>query len=415
MVSVRKALASLLAAPKQAWARWRSRYPSVKVLQAEIAARRRVEEALRKSEARFTLFMRNSPAISFIKSVSGNYVWANREMLQRFPDCIGKHDYELFPDDLAKPLRDHDREVLRTGEAKRYVEVVRDKAGIESHWLILKFPMPDTVSDRLLLGSTAVDITEQREVEAELQRTHQDLMVRNAQLQASNAELEAFSYSASHDLRAPLTVIGSFAEILAEKYNGCLDAQGQAHLQRIRNAAQRMSALIESLLQLSKVTRAQFKPQTVHISTVAKIVLDELQASAPSRKIDLRVTPGLETLGDPSMIRSALENLLGNAWKFTSKTESAIIEFGAVESSGVLTFYVRDNGDGFDMDQASSLFTPFKRLHTVQEFEGTGIGLATVQRIIQRHNGNIWAVSAPGQGATFYFTLGSSQGLGAVA
>lgn len=228
---------------------------------------------------------------------------------------------------------------------------------------------------------------------------------RTSQLEAANRELESFSYSVSHDLRAPLRSIDGFSRNLSRKYHSQFDATGQDWLERICRASQHMGRLIDDMLQLSKVTRGTLKREPVDLSNIAESVMDELKKATPERQVRCIIQPGLKVLADTGLMRSALDNLLGNAFKFTGKKMDAEIEFGASEIDGQKTFFVRDNGDGFNMDYAHKLFGAFQRLHSTREFEGTGIGLATVQRVIHRHKGKVWAESAEGQGATFYFTL----------
>ena len=230
---------------------------------------------------------------------------------------------------------------------------------------------------------------------------------RTAQLEATNKELESFSYSVSHDLRAPLRSIDGFSQALLEDYADVLDSDGKKYLDRLRNNSRQMAGLIDDLLALSRLTRAEMKRAPVNLSATAQAVVDELRQRDPQRDVTVDIADGLKTEGDERLLRVALENLLGNAWKFTSKTSGAHIEVGQETQEGKPVFFVRDNGAGFDMAYSEKLFGAFQRLHGVSEFEGTGIGLATVQRVIRRHGGRIWAEGAVGKGATFYFTLTS--------
>jgi signal transduction histidine kinase len=239
----------------------------------------------------------------------------------------------------------------------------------------------------------------------ELERLNHDLERLNHELERLNHELMAFSYSVSHDLRAPLRSIDGLSEIVLEDYSDRLDENGRGLLQRIRQAARHMSHLIEGLLQLARVTRQELDRQSVSVTDLAAASLRHLMAVSPDREIAFSVAPGLRAVGDPHLIRVILDNLLANAWKFTSKTESARIEVGQTDVEGKPAFFVRDNGAGFDPQHASKLFRPFQRLHSESEFEGTGIGLATVQRIVNRHGGRVWAEGRPNEGATFFFVL----------
>lgn len=224
-------------------------------------------------------------------------------------------------------------------------------------------------------------------------------------LDAANKELEAFAYSVSHDLRTPLRSIDGFSQALLEDYAPLLDEQGRDYLQRVRSASQRMGQLIDDLLDLSRTARREFRRGPVDLSTLAHLTYEGLRRSDPDRQVEFVVAPGLVASGDIGLLRIVLDNLLGNAWKFTAKRPQARIEFGATVASGVTTYFVRDNGAGFDMAYADKLFTPFQRLHGMTEFPGTGIGLATVSRIVHRHGGRIWAEGAIDQGVTVYFIL----------
>jgi light-regulated signal transduction histidine kinase (bacteriophytochrome) len=252
-----------------------------------------------------------------------------------------------------------------------------------------------------------------RQAVEELRRSHADLEARiearTAELAAANRELEAFSYSVSHDLRAPLRSIDGFSRILIEDYADRLDETGRRHLERICRSAQRMGELIDDLLKLSMVSRQAMHLARADLSALAAEILDELARAAPGRQVETQVAPGCTALCDARLLRVLLQNLLENAWKYTGKAAAARIEFGCTPEGGRTVFHVRDNGAGFDMAHAGKLFLPFQRLHRAEDFEGTGVGLATVRRVVQRHGGRIWAESAPGQGATFCFTLGQDS------
>jgi PAS domain S-box-containing protein len=255
------------------------------------------------------------------------------------------------------------------------------------------------------------DVSAREQAEEEIRQLNINLerrvLERTDELQAANLELEAFSYSVSHDLRAPLRSIDGFSQALLEDYADQLDDQARDHLNRIHGATQRMGHLIDDMLTLSHVTRTEIHRESVDLSAFAADVLAEFQKSEPERKVDCRIESGLITAGDERLLRVLLINLLGNAWKFTGKTTNAKIEFGAMQNStGAMEFFVRDNGAGFDVNYAGKLFGPFQRMHLLSEYPGTGIGLATVKRIVVRHGGRVWAEGQVGQGATFYFTLG---------
>lgn len=230
---------------------------------------------------------------------------------------------------------------------------------------------------------------------------------RAGQLEALNKELEAFSHSVSHDLRAPLRSVRGFSEVLLERYADKLDAAGRNFLRRARDSCEAMDNLITDLLRFSRVSQGELKRQEVDLSKLAESVAKDLRHEQPERKVHLSIAPGLKAQGDERLLRIVLDNLLRNAWKFTSKRPDSSVEFGAV-SDPQQAFFVRDNGAGFDMEYADKMFGVFQRLHSSRDFPGTGVGLATVQRVINRHGGRIWALGSPDAGATFYFTLPES-------
>jgi light-regulated signal transduction histidine kinase (bacteriophytochrome) len=249
------------------------------------------------------------------------------------------------------------------------------------------------------------NITQRKEAESTLARQAQALSRTNTDLIMMNEELEAFCYSVSHDLRAPLRSIDGFSQALLEDYIDKLDAQGKDYLNRVRAGAQRMGELIDDLLTLSRVTRTKLEKQTVDLSAFACNIAAQLESEQPERQVEFVIADGLTSNGDPGLLRAALENLLRNAWKFTSKHPHARVEFGITQVDDKAAFFIRDNGVGFDMAYVGKLFGPFQRLHGNSEFPGNGIGLATVQRIIHRHGGKVWAEGILNEGATFYFTL----------
>jgi PAS domain S-box-containing protein len=273
-----------------------------------------------------------------------------------------------------------------------------------------EFPVEISLSpletEKGLLVSAAIrDVTQRKLYEADIEKLNEDLKQRASQLEAANKELESFSYSVSHDLRAPLRSIDGFSHVILEDYGEQIPPEALNYLQRVRAAAQRMALLIDDLLKLARITRSPLQARFINISKIVEEIARGLQEQQPERQVDFSITPDLMVEGDPHLLHAALENLIGNAWKFTSKKEKAHIEFGQLSRSKDRTFFIRDNGSGFNMAYVDKLFGVFQRLHAMTDFPGTGVGLATVQRIIKIHGGNIWAEGEEGKGATFYFTL----------
>jgi PAS domain S-box-containing protein len=322
-------------------------------------------------------------------------------------EIVGQPIEVLVPKRLRKKHVKH-REGYYVEHPIRSMGIGLDLFGLRKN--SSEFPIEISLSplqtDGGLLVSAAIrDVTRRKRMEEDVQKLNEDLRQRAAQLEAANKELEAFSYSVSHDLRAPLRSIDGFSHVLLEDYSDQLPDEGRNYLERVRAAAQRMAVLIDDLLNLSRLTRTALQPRFINLSKMTEEILRGLQESDPDRRVTFSITQDLMVDADPNLMHIVLENLLSNAWKFTSRQERTTIEFGQKAHAKERAFYVRDNGVGFDMAYANKLFGVFQRLHSISEFPGTGVGLATVQRIISIHGGHIWAESAEGKGATFYFTL----------
>jgi signal transduction histidine kinase len=344
-----------------------------------------------------------NPAFAAMMGVeAGSNASATGPEASKLPFKITREGNAVPPPDL--PMQKAAREGLTVREELEFTR----QDGTTIHVYVSATPLFD--EHRAVRGSLGVmvDLTERKRAEAEALRLNHELerrvRERTAQLEAINKELEAFSYSVSHDLRAPLRSIRGFSEVLLERYAPQLDARGQDFLRRTCQSSHHMDKLIDDLLKLSRVGRSELTRRSIDLSEMASNIAAELRKAEPERDVEVVVAPGLEAQGDERLVRVALENLLRNAWKFTGRRNKARIEFGVTDGAE-RAYFVRDNGAGFDMAYATRLFGVFQRLHAASEFPGTGIGLATVQRIINRHGGRAWANGKTDEGATFYFTL----------
>jgi PAS domain S-box-containing protein len=333
-------------------------------------------------------------------------------------DLIGRNLHDLihhtYPD--GSPYQKEQCRVRLATQAGRSAH-----ADNEVHWRAdgSSFPVEywsrPIVRDGNVVGTVVsfVDVTERKRAEAELaqhrERLEELVSERTAQLEAANKELDAFSYSVSHDLRAPLRAIDGFSQALLEDHGRDLSAEARGYLDRVRAAVQRMSVLIDDLLELSRVSRAAMRVADVDLSHMAQEIVAHHRVAEPQRRVEVVIAPAIVVAGDARLLQVALTNLLDNAWKYTSTTRDAHIEVGGSVVNGEQVLFVRDNGVGFDMQYANKLFGAFQRLHSARDFPGTGVGLATVARIIRRHGGRVWAQARPGEGATFYFTLPRGQ------
>jgi PAS domain S-box-containing protein len=377
-------------------------------LHVEIAERKRAEVALRESEQRFRDAIDNFPnvfviygpdrRIQFINSI-GLEITGHREV-----DVIGLRDEEIFPPEI---INSYVPALMRAVETKMPQTLERTRvASMGGQTIVINIiPLLDERGEiRRILGIT-YDITERKLAEEEIKKLNRDLQYRAAALEAANKELESFSYSVSHDLRSPLRAMDGFSRILQEEYSAQLPLEAKRYLQLVRSSAQQMGRLIDDLLAFSRLGRQPLNKQCVLPIDLVNNVLDELKSEFTGRRIDIVIGDLPACEADPILLKQVFVNFITNALKFTRKREAARIEVGSQTMDGKVVYFIRDNGAGFDMQYMHKLFGVFQRLHSTDEYEGNGVGLANVQRIIYRHGGSTWAEGEVDKGATFYFTL----------
>ncbi|MFL6111210.1 MAG: sensor histidine kinase [Catenulispora sp.] len=356
----------------------------------------------------------STSAVIYMRDSAGRYLLVNRQYEQLFDvrreDIIGLTDHDLFPKEVADDFRANDLKALAHGAPMQMEEVAPHPDGPHTY-ITVKYPITDLEGRTMAICGISTDITALKRAEERERRLNTELEARvrsrTAELEASTRELDAFAYSVSHDLRAPLRAVAGFSEVLLEECLDQLDEQGKDYLHRVVAATERMGQLIDDLLNLSRATRAELTRQPVDLTVIARRVIADLALTGPPRPLpdlDVQIDEGLRAVCDPALLELVLRNLAANAWKFSAKQDRPRIHFGSVQQNGARAFFVADNGAGFDPRYADKLFVPFQRLHTVKDFPGSGIGLAIVARIIARHGGRVWADS-PGGGAVFYFTL----------
>ena len=373
----------------------------------------RLTENYRRSEQRFRSSMVHSAIGKALLDSEGRIVEANpalgRIVGRTLESLVGQPFESLFEDEEQSLLPRDDGKVDDKG-VRRATRLLRREGELPRQAQLTYAPVAGNVGQDVTGLVQVEDVTERVRAQAHVQALNRTLEARVAartrELSQANQELESFAYSVSHDLRAPLRSIDGFSRVLLERYGEQLDEGGRDYLRRVRKAATRMGELIEAILQISRLGRAEVRRETVDLSRMASEIIDDLAAGEPGRDVAVRIIPELLATGDATLLRNLLGNLLGNAWKFTRGREQAAIEFGALDHpDGEPEFYVRDNGAGFSQAYVDKLFRPFQRLHSQEEFSGHGIGLASVRRIIERHGGRIRAEGREGEGAVFYFTL----------
>ncbi len=385
---------------------------TVHVYSMDITKLKETEETLKESEEKYRMIVENTTnmimvtqpdgIISYLSPSCKNILgYSEDELVGTNLNIIHPDDNELVQKALSRALN---------GEKGSNLEYrILTKQGL-TKWVAHSWsPIIQNKKLRCVV-SVVDDITARREIEEKIQRLNENLLRHSIELSTINKELEAFSYSVSHDLRAPLRSIDGFSQALLEDYASKLDDQGKDYLQRVRTAAQHMGQLINDMLRLSRLSRSELTMETVDLSFVAHQLVEKYLKENPSRKISINIKEGITVTGDKKLLEILLDNLLGNAWKFTGKTKRPVIELGETMKDNERSFFIRDNGAGFDMAYADKLFVPFQRLHSPDEFYGSGIGLAIVSRIVHRHGGRIWAEAKVGKGATFYFTLQPKEG-----
>jgi PAS domain S-box-containing protein len=408
----------------------------------DITERKRAEEALRESERQYRNLFENSLEGIYQTTPEGRLISVNMALARMF-------GYE-FPKEIVGAVMDISSELyVNPDEREKAINTLREKGYLKdfecqmrrkdgtTFWALINVRFTESQEGMCYLEGFIIDITDRKLAEKEILRLNaeleKDVTARTKELhdsqlallnlvddlnqsaknialalqtlEATNKELEAFSYSVSHDLRAPLRGMDGFSQTLLEDYGDKLDATGKNYLERIRAGTQRMGSLIDDMLKLSQVTRVEFKRESVDLSKMVRTILLTVRRNNPARDVKVSIQKDIIIDGDRHLLEIALTNLIDNAWKFTGKTKNARIEFGTLLKDGKPVIFIRDNGVGFDMAYVDKLFGAFQRLHTTAEFPGTGIGLATVQRVIHRHGGKIWAEGKVGKGAVFYFTL----------
>jgi PAS domain S-box-containing protein len=384
-------------------------------LQREITERKCTEEALTQELYLLQTLLDNLPDNIYFKDIDGRFIRISKSNVEKFglsdpAQVVGKTDFDFFTEEHARLAFEDEQRIMRTGQPLVGLEEKETWPDGSETWVTTtKMPLRDIKGQIVGTFGISTNITERKQTEERIRKLNEELELRvierTTQLESVNKELKAFAYSVSHDLRAPLRAIDGYTKILIEDYKQSLDEEGKRVCAVICSETKRMGQLIDDLLSFSHISHTEMQVSPINMETLVYSVFNELTTPESRERIDFRVAPLPSAIGALTLIREAWMNLLSNAIKFSSKRERAVIEVGYQQDGQRIIYSVRDNGVGFDMQSAENLFTVFWRLHSKKEFEGTGVGLAIVQRLIHRHGGEVWAESQVDKGATFYFTL----------
>jgi len=375
----------------------------------DITERKRAEEKLKESEQLYRAIGESIDYGVWVCAPDGRNIYASESFLK----LVGMTQEQcsnfgwgevLHPDDSERTIAAW-QECVRTMGNWDIEHRFRGVDGQLHPILARGVPVKNEHGEVIYWAGINLDIKRIKQAEEEVKRLNDDLLVRNDKLEFANKEMESFIYSVSHDLRGPLRAISGFAELAMKNIADKVSEKDKRYLSRIQAGTEKMSRLIDDLLTLSKISRQEIRRKPIDLSKMASFIVAELREANPSRNVEVDIEQGLTVKADQGLIEIVLSNLIGNAWKFTGKTEHALIEFGSMEQDGKIIYYVRDNGAGFNQEYAGKMFWPFHRLHSEEAFEGTGIGLAIVERIIHRHGGKVWAEGIEGKGATVYSSL----------
>ena len=383
------------------------------VVTTDITERKQAEEALRENRELLNSIISGTPDAVYVKDTAGKYLLFNcaaQELAgKRLEEVLGRDDTEVFAPRDAQAMMKGDRTIRAAGAVEIFEDAITDAQGKKRIFHTTKGPLYDNQGNLTGIFGISRDVSDQKQAEEEFRKLNDELdkrvSERTAQLEAAIREQESFSYSVSHDLRSPLRHINSHAAILMEELGASISPEGLEHLERICKASSKMAVLIDDLLELARTTRLPLTEEQIDLSRLVTISSLVLQQADKTRRVEFTIADGLQVQGDKTLLRLVVDNLLSNAWKYTVQEKVARIEVGSEFLDGQQVFFVSDNGTGFDMAYSDKLFDAFQRLHGA-EYEGNGIGLATVKRAIERHGGTIWAEGEVGNGATFYFTLG---------